>query len=411
MEIDTKLAYIRSNMQTIRQMLTFLETKYIPPHKRPVLLPKREQNDEESEQNDEEVQSSETVKKKTYILPHNRPVVYPQRDQTPEEIEFRRIMDTLDYTKDMDEILDRSEFIVDFSQANKTKRKYMNKEFNEIWSKLYGFDIDFSACLRDINMLTPVAHAKLRNTSMLARFCGNLETVFDVFSGKGSDFFSWAMIPGIKKVYGNTTAIDKYVFEANRMKFESTYEQHKGHKCCELIMNSNNDSKDLYSDISLMFEGISPELDLLYLDPPWNTTQKNMFTPINLPNSQSDKLEKEDNPEAVMKMLIKQVIIPLTNMKITPQVIILKGRWGDQQMRDLAHHLPGYMLTMCWNGIPYRHPYSFYFFTYEKCKISDIHNGNYHNTVYHKKLNKHEENEASLTKHGFKSIIYHENQP
>lgn len=372
MDIDAQIAYIRSNMQIIRRMMTVLETgegKYIPPHRRLVKLPER---------------------------PHSK-----------EEIHFRETMENLNYTTDMEHILDESEFIVGFSEADKRKRAFMNEEFNHIWIWLYHFDIDFTACLRDINMLTPVAHAKLRNDAMLARFNGNLETVFDVFSGKGSDFFSWAMVPGIKKIYGNTTAIDKYVFEANQKKFESAYKDKMKKNCCEFIMNTNNDSLHLYTDISLVFNGIEPNLDILYLDPPWNTKQKEMFTPIQPADSHSDKLSKEDAPAAVMQMLIEQVITPLQNMKVIPQVIILKGRWDDKQMIKLADHLPDYLLTMCWNGIPYKHPYSFYFFTYEKCKIYDMSNGKKHDQVYHKKLNPHDADEASLTKHGFKATIYH----
>jgi hypothetical protein len=338
----------------------------------------------------------------TYVPPHKR--VANQECLTQPEFQAKYDAIVAPGKKlDDNQLLDLCEYVTGMNRRTRKYRAYMNNEYNAMWNDVFGFDINFKACFRDKNSLTPIDDAWARNQAMYAFFENDLQTVFDVFSGKGSDFLSWAMVPSMRRVYGNTTPLDGHIFDRNCREFK---------KACgngyvpKFMINRNNEQATLYSDVQdhLVPTGMDPDLDILYLDPPWNLNQQNIYenmkhvqeTILAKPKYDSpedkrkaweaireekrkNKVSSENSAPEILDMLVSKVIKKLYAQKVYPRVIILKGRWDSKEMERLCKKLPDYLLFDCWECTPYVYTYNFYFFMYKECKFHTLFNGNYHN--------------------------------
>lgn len=284
--------------------------------------------------------------------------------------------DTTEKTRYEHEILDLCECINGFCVKNQQFRTYMNTEINEVWKAEYGLDPHFQACFRDRSMLTAVPNAKLRNEHAQGFCANNLKTVFDVFAGKGGDLFTWAMVDTVEKIYANTTILDKYVYHMNEAHFKKAMaKQHK--KVPRIFVNTKSETGELYSSIDLTFDNICPDLDVLYLDPPWCISENfdDMYKPITLYDDPDERIKHESTDVQILKMLNDQVITKLMDKGVHPQLIIIKGRWDFDRMTELIHMIPGYKIVEGDQFKPFFNFYRMFFLERNGTRRNDCDNG------------------------------------
>jgi len=305
-----------------------------------------------------------------------------------------------DHSKMTDEVwnqlLDACELIKDEDvKVKQFKRDRLIRVYNGIWRDIMNYNINFHACFRDENLLTALDDANTRNWSMYYFFMGELQTVFNVFAGKGSDLFSWAVIPGIKTIYTNSNPLDRAILDLNIESFKKAFKKkNKGCNPPKMIINKYDPDVVNYEDIYLIPEKLPRFLDIVYMDPPWNPDNYLIYEPIEMPKHEKDpnaepddqyqqvldsKVSKEAPLAYIMDYLVDFVLKPIFANEIYPRVLIVKARWENIDITPIEAKVPDYQhidTVMC---TPQNHTYAFYYFLYKGCRLQKMINGNYHN--------------------------------
>jgi hypothetical protein len=282
---------------------------------------------------------------------------------------------------------------LDSSEANpkklelievKNKRNENIRKFNDVWGYVYGWRFYMSFCYHDRNSITTTSFACERNKRLMNMCDGHIQSVFDVFVGKGSDFFTWAMIPGIQKIMGCVSKIDQYVFLFNLFNFKCAWKKYKRNVSEFPLLSLEFKQDDLRKN---GFEGLQfptdiPRfLDILYIDPPW------VFDPLNKQPiydtlSESEKKRIEAGAADVLTFVQDQIITPILESNVEPQYIVLKGRWKLNEMLELQKHISGYLLQDDFEALSFANAFQTYIFRLDKVNKEKYSFGKWHKDTY-----------------------------
>lgn len=312
--------------------------------------------------------------------------------------------ETLDTIEKMDitKLLDLSETISMKDSSNITRihnaRNRINKQFQEFWKRHFGWDFHFNVCLRDMNYMTLTEVAITRNHYITQILGGTCEKVLDVFTGKGSDFFSWAMTPGVKQLYGMTISVDRNVFYRNIFEFQKGFvkkygENNPDHPLPIMIIKENDARVTSYDQIKTVYPKLPKVIDVLYMDPPWTLTEK-MYeaAPYDYQSNDSktkrQHRERESSSYEIVEFLEKRVFKPLRDNGTTFRCMVIKGNWKQEVMEELASHFPGFELKARIDAAPTKNTFQTYIFTHEDIEVLQYEPGEDHLQVYPTSYNK-----------------------
>jgi len=307
-------------------------------------------------------------------------------------------LQTMDITKLLD--LGETTPMTDPSEVTRihSARNRINKQFQEFWKRHYGWDFHFNVCLRDMNYMTLTEVAITRNHYITQILGGTCEKVLDVFTGKGSDFFSWAMTPGVKQLYGMTISVDRNVFYRNIFEFQKGFvkqygENNPNHPLPIMIVEENDASVTSYDQVKFVYPKLPKVIDVLYMDPPWTLTEK-MYEagPYDYqskdPKIKQQRRQRESSSYEIVEFLEKRVFKPLRDNGTTFRCMVIKGNWKQEVMEELASHFPGFELKARIDAAPTKNTFQTYIFTHEDIEVLQYEPGEDHLQVYPTSYNK-----------------------
>jgi hypothetical protein len=317
----------------------------------------------------------------------------------------------VDYNKDIihadiDTLLDDGETTkTSLDRKQVEDRVKMNKQFQNFWSDYFGWQFPFHMCLRDRNYMTSTDVAMVRNDYVYQILGGVCHSVVDVFSGKGSDFFSWAMVSGVKRVFGMTVAVDRNVFYRNIHEFEKAFKTHYGgaRHLPDFIIEENganlqaftNAESENYkpeSPITPLVDFVYPDLpkliDVLYMDPPWLLTEKMFSDDPYKRRTEKQKIANETKAYDIVQFLKRTVFDVLQRHNVSWRCMIIKGRWDLEIMQELADAFPGYKLRAKIVAAPFQNSFQTYVFVKEDLDVLEYIPGKYQLKNYDTRNNK-----------------------
>ena len=279
------------------------------------------------------------------------------------------------------------------SEANPNKLElvyYLNernnnmRKFNDIWGNVYGWRFYMSFCYHDRNSITTTSFACERNKRLLNMCDGHIDSVFDVFVGKGSDFFTWAMVPGIKKILGCVSEVDQDMFLCNLLNFKCAWKKFKrdvsDFPLLSLEFQQDDIRKKGFTGLKMPTD-LPRFLDILYIDPPW------VFDPLNKQPiydvlSESEKKKIELGAADVLTFVQERIITPILESNVEPQYIVLKGRWKINEMLDLQSNISGYLLQDDFEALSFANAFQTYIFRLDKVNKEKYSFGKWHKDTY-----------------------------
>jgi len=290
----------------------------------------------------------------------------------------------------------------------KNTRKTFIDHYNTVWEAVYDFNIDFTYCLHDKNNITPIDIAQRLDEDLKHYFQNRLYTIWDVFSGCGSDLMAWAQIDGVKCIYTVSTPVEAPVLKRNVDVLKTYFKENVSNKTLPTIKIDEEKNADALAIRQI--DWIPPELpknlDIAYMAPPWSKynayiyekKQYNFRTALSKKDGtpeekeefrkqiEEEKKASEASPVAIVEFIAK-VLQPVFDKEIFPKVIIIKGRWDNKHMRTIANILPKYFLFKSIACTPNMHTFYFHIFIIKQCHLEEMETGNIYNRIFYKNLN------------------------
>lgn len=301
-------------------------------------------------------------------------------------------------SKELRDLLNKDEVDLDnegkVPETNIIIRRSVASIFHKEWKNVYGFDFDYRMCFADYNMYTMTEVAKQRNDFVLKMLRGSINSVFDCFTGKGADFFTWAMVPGIQRVYANLVASDKGIFERNKAEFLKACSENKANTKIPNItqylrdqpITKNKRIPDFFNhfDQTLPSENqdsipFDRAFDVLYMDPPWTLDADEQMKK----NTRwEERVANEEDANTILFSVCAKIIAQMKMHNLYARAIIIKGRWNNDTMTKMEQKLPNYIYHCSMEATQIVHPYSFHIFLHVNTKSYVIHNSEAHDTLF-----------------------------
>ena len=225
--------------------------------------------------------------------------------------------------------------------------KEMIRKYNAYWLSKTGIDIGFTFGEANVGFMTMAEPALRRNEYLRALF-PYAPVVVEPFAGCGADTISFMYNLGASKIYASDYA-NKFEVDYIRRNVENFKRAVPGMADVDITLFKDK-AEDFFGNLRDAPDAhgntVVPHVDLLYLDPPWRLDGMSQ--------------NQEATPGELLNYLAGEVFRPLFDEGFLPHIIVVKTRFGWEEMREMMSNVKGYRHVFTMKFTPLRREVNFH---------------------------------------------------